>query len=165
MSVAAAALATAGTLAALLGRTRPVVSAGLLALAAGELLLARNVLPGGISVVGGLALLAAGAPLLCLVAWLFVRYPAAIVPATVGAAPLRWPFHVGSGAPFVKLAEGGALGRLVPLYVVVAGGGLALLWRPRGGGGASHCSGGSGGARSPGRYPPWSPFLRPCWLR
>ena len=129
MSVAAAALATAGTLAALLGRTRPVVSAGLLALAAGELLLARNVLPEGISVLGGLALLAAGAPLLALVAWLFVRYPAAIVPATVGAAPLRWPFHIGSGAPFVKLAEGGALGRLVPLYVVLAGGGLALLWR------------------------------------
>jgi len=129
MSVAAAALATAGTLAALLGRTRPVVSGGLLALAAGELLLARNVLPEGISVAGGLALLAAGAPLLGLVAWLFVSYHASIVPATVAAAPLRWPFHVGSGAPFVKFAEGGALGRLVFLYVVVAGGGLALLWR------------------------------------
>ena len=134
MTNAAAVLASLGALAALLGRSRLLVAAGLVALGAGELLFARELVPGGLgdtiaSSAGALAV-ALGVPLMAVLAWVFVRFPAVVVPAIVGAAPFRLPFEVGSdNRYFVGIGEDGALGRLVPLYVVVAAAGLALLWR------------------------------------
>ena len=85
--------------------------------------------PGGVSVAGGLALLAAGAPLLGLVAWLFVRYPAAIVAGDrrSGAAPLALPRRVRRP---VHQARRGRRARAARASLRRArGGGLALLWR------------------------------------
>jgi O-antigen ligase len=134
MTNAAAVLASLGVLGAVLGRSRWLVAAGLAALAAGELLFARELVPGGVgdtlaSSAGALGL-AVGIPLLAVLAWAFVRWPAAAIPAIVGTAPFRLPFEVGSDNRFfVGLGEDGALGRLVPLYVVVAAAGIALVWR------------------------------------
>jgi hypothetical protein len=59
-----------------------------------------------------------------------VRYPWAVTPAIVALAPFRLPFDVGSHKRFfIGLGESGALGRLVPLYVVLAAAAGALVWR------------------------------------
>jgi O-antigen ligase len=72
---------------------------------------------------GALLLLAAGAAV-------FVRYPALVIPALLLAAPFRLPFDFDREHRFFfALAEGGRLGRLVPLYVVLAAAATALLWR------------------------------------
>jgi O-antigen ligase len=134
MTSAAAALGALGALGAILGRTRPVVAAGFAALGAAELLLARELLPGGLGEqldsASGVAALALGLPFLVALAAVFVRYPGGIIPAVVAAAPFRFPFEIDSGNRFlVGLGENGALGRLVPLYVIVAAAALALVWR------------------------------------
>ncbi len=72
---------------------------------------------------GALVLLAAGAAV-------FVRYPSLVIPALLLAAPFRLPFDFDRDHRFFfALAEGGRLGRLVPLYVVLAAAATALLWR------------------------------------
>jgi hypothetical protein len=72
---------------------------------------------------GALALLAAGAAV-------FVRFPAFAIPALLIAAPFRLPFDFDRDHRFFfALAEGGKLGRLVPLYVVLAAAVTAHLWR------------------------------------
>ena len=134
MTTAVALLGTLGALAALLGRTRLLVAAGLGALGVAELLVARDLVPDGLgsslTTAAGLAALALGVPFVALLAAAFVRWPVAIVPAVVATAPLRWPFEVGTeNGLSIGLGEAGSLGRLVPLYVVLAAGALALLWR------------------------------------
>jgi O-Antigen ligase len=70
-----------------------------------------------------LVLLAAGAAV-------FVRYPAFVIPALLLAAPFRLPFDFDRDHRFFfALAEGGRLGRLVSLYVVLAAAVTAHLWR------------------------------------
>jgi hypothetical protein len=134
MTTAVAVVGALGALALLLGRTRALVAAGLLALGTAEALVMRDLLPGGlgssVTTPAGLAALAVGVPLLVLLAAAFVRWPAAIVPAIVGTAPFRWPFEIGTEDGLtIGLGEAGSLGRLVPLYAVLGAGGLALLWR------------------------------------
>jgi O-antigen ligase len=73
--------------------------------------------------VGALILLAAGAAV-------FVRYPAFVIPALLLAAPFRLPFDFDRDHRFFfALAESGRLGRLVPLYVVLAAAATAYAWR------------------------------------
>jgi O-Antigen ligase len=72
---------------------------------------------------GALVVLAAGAAV-------FVRYPSFVIPALLLAAPFRLPFDFDRDHRFLfALAEGGRLGRLVPLYVVLAAAVTAHLWR------------------------------------
>jgi O-Antigen ligase len=88
--------------------------AGLDALASG---------PGVVAAVLGLAVLGGAA-------WLFVRRPAWVPIAVLVAAPLRPPIKLVDGGGFpIALAEDGSLGRLLPLYFVLAAGALALAWR------------------------------------
>jgi hypothetical protein len=134
MTEAAAVLGAAGTLAALLSRSRAPVLAGLAAIAVAELLLARDLLEGGLvdtlASSAGVAVLVLGVPVLAGLAALLVRFPALFLPLVLATAPLRFPFEVGADNRFfVELADGGRLGRLIPLYAVLAGGGLALAWR------------------------------------
>jgi O-antigen ligase len=71
----------------------------------------------------GLLPLAAGAALL-------VRYPKAVLPAVLAAAPFRPPLEFNSGNRFfVGVAQEGELGRLLPLYAVLAAAALAFGWR------------------------------------
>ena len=134
MSGAAAVVGAVGALAAIAGRGRVVVLAGLAGIAAAEVMLASELVPGSLTgklaSAGGAAGLVLGIPLLAALAWLFIRWPALVPPVVVAAAPFRLPFDIGAGHRlFIGLGENGALGRLVPLYAVLAGAGVALVWR------------------------------------
>jgi hypothetical protein len=73
--------------------------------------------------IAALLLLAAGAAV-------FVRYPALTIPALLVVAPFRLPFDFDRDHRFLfALAEGGRLGRLVPLYVVLAAAATGHVWR------------------------------------
>jgi O-antigen ligase len=122
-----------GALALLAGR-RATLLAGIGLIAAAEVLLGMSlagtdtvrdvVSPSAVAAgAGGLVLLAAGAAV-------FVRYPAFVIPALLLAAPFRLPFDFDRDHRFFfALAEGGRLGRLVPLYVVLAAAVAAYVWR------------------------------------
>ncbi|MBD0290667.1 MAG: O-antigen ligase family protein [Thermoleophilia bacterium] len=130
MIEAAAVAGAAGALGAIAGRSRWVLVAGLLALAAAEAALARELVPADVSSSAAALGLAVAAPALGGLAALFVRYPGAATPAVLAAAPLRFPFEIeSSNRFFIGLADEGRLGRLVPLYALVAAAGLALAWR------------------------------------
>src|SRR4051794_27745831 len=62
------------------------------------------------------------------IAALLVRRPELVPLLAVIAAPFRLPLHFG-GAHIVSVAHGGALGRLLPLYLVLGAAVLALVWR------------------------------------
>jgi hypothetical protein len=127
----AAVLAAVGAVLFLAGRGRVMVLGGLVLLGAGEagLLATRADLerlasPAGAAagVVGALALAAA--------AVVFVRKPAWVPLAVLIAAPFRPPVSVEtSGGLSVSLAQSGQLGRLLPLYLVLAVAGAAFVWR------------------------------------
>jgi O-antigen ligase len=112
---------------------RPLLLLGLALLAVVELALAWA-LGGGLLdrlsgatgiaalVVGVAAVLAAGAAL--------VRWPAVVPLAVLVAAPLRPPLSFDSSSTFlVQIANDGRLGRLLPLYFVLAAASVALAWR------------------------------------
>jgi len=130
----AAVVAAVGAALLLAGRGRAAVLAALALLALGEIGLAASsadlgrldsiVSPAGaLAVVLGLALLTGGAAVLA-------RKPAWVPVAVLVAAPLRPPiaFDASGGFP-LTLAEDGQLGRLLPLYFVLAAAALALAWR------------------------------------
>lgn len=76
----------------------------------------------GALVAGGCVLLAAAAA--------FVRWPLAIVPALLAVAPIRLPIATDPDSPILlELAGAGGLGRLYPLYALLAAAILALAWR------------------------------------
>jgi O-Antigen ligase len=117
----------------LLARGRLVLLAGLVVLAAAEAGLALSLgdasldkltsAAGAAAAVVGLLALAAGAALL---AW----KPAWVSVAVLAAAPFRPPLDFSSSNRFlVSIAEDGRLGRLLPLYFVLAAAVLALGWR------------------------------------
>ena len=119
----------------LLSRSRATLLAGfaVLALAEGALLAAGQVGADLAALVGspsGLAALATGLIVLAALAALLVRRPIAVAPLALVAAPLRPPLELGSGGGFpLELATSGELGRLLPLYAVLAAAVLALAWR------------------------------------
>jgi len=127
-----AALAGAlGAIGVLLARRRLPLLAGLALLGVAEVQLVAG--GGELSSLGSASALAAGALGLVAVAVaaaVLVRRPALTPLALLAAAPFRLPlsYDPGSGFP-VKLAEGGQLGRLLPLYFVLAAALAALLWR------------------------------------
>lgn len=76
-----------------------------------------------------LALGAAGLLPLVAAAALLARYPRAVLPVVLAAAPFRPPLEFDSGNRFyVAVAQEGELGRLLPLYAVLAAAALALAW-------------------------------------
>ena len=113
--------------------SRFVLLAGLALLAATELALAWA-LGGGpldrLSGASGAAAVAAGGLALALAAALFVRRPALVPLAVLVTAPLRPPLSFDTTSTFlVTFADDGRLGRLLPLYFVLAAAALALGWR------------------------------------
>lgn len=126
LSEVAGIVGAAGAALVLLAGRRLTLLAGFAALAAAEALLADSA---GISpalVAAGLA----GLVVLAAIAAVFVRYPTIVVPALLLAAPFRLPFDFDRDNRFLfALAHGGKLGRLVPLYIVLAGAAAAYAWR------------------------------------
>lgn len=111
-----------------------MVLAGLVVLAAGEAALlgsgnAGSALDRLASPAGAVAaLFALGA--LAVAASLMVRHPGWVPVAVLVVAPLRPPISFGSGGGFpLAIASNGQLGRLLPLYFVLAAAALALVWR------------------------------------
>jgi O-Antigen ligase len=117
--------AAGAALALLAGRRWPLLG-GLALIVLAEALLAEvgNISPALLAAgLAGFAVLAVGAAV-------FVRYPAFVVPALLVAAPFRLPFDFDRDHRFFfALAQGGKLGRLVPLYVVLAAAVAAYVWR------------------------------------
>jgi O-Antigen ligase len=122
-----------GSVLVLLARGRLPLLAGLVVLAAAEAGLARSLgdasldkltsAAGAAAAVTGLVALGAGAALL---AW----KPAWVSIAVLAAAPFRPPLDFSSSNRFlVSVAEDGRLGRLLPLYFVLACAVAALGWR------------------------------------
>src|SRR5215210_4514147 len=128
-----AALAGAlGSVLVLLGRGRLAVLAGLVALAAAELGFAWA-LGGGpldrLSGVSGAAAVVLALGALGAATALFVKRPAIVPIAVLVAAPLRPPLSFDSSSTFlVQIADDGRLGRLLPLYFVLAAAAAALGW-------------------------------------
>jgi hypothetical protein len=126
LSELAGVVGAAGAGLVLLAGRRATLFAGFALIAAAEVLLADLDRASPTLVAAGLAgllVVAAGAAL-------FVRYPALVVPALLLAAPFRLPFDFDRDHRFFfALAQGGRLGRLVPLYVVLAAAVAACLWR------------------------------------
>jgi len=116
----------AGAALVLLAGRRLTLLAGFAALASAEALLADAAGLSPALVAAGLA----GLVVLAAIAAVFVRYPTIVVPALLLAAPFRLPFDFDRDHRFLfALAHGGKLGRLVPLYVVLAGAAAAYAWR------------------------------------
>ncbi|CAN5158858.1 hypothetical protein BH20ACT20_BH20ACT20_00960 [soil metagenome] len=130
----AAVLAAVGAALLLAGRGRAMVLGGVALLGLGTLGLTVSTPgsgkvdallspAGAVASVAGLAVLAGAAAI-------FVRRPAWVPLAVLAAAPLRPPISFDpSGSLPVTLAEDGQLGRLLPLYFVLAAAALALVWR------------------------------------
>jgi O-Antigen ligase len=127
MTDGAAILGAFGVVAVLVAGRRLLLLGGLVTLAAAELLLARA---GGLHTsaklvaagVAGIAVLAVLAAFLRRARWL-------VIPIAAAAAPFRLPLDFGSNHRFyVAIAHGGQLGRLLPLYLVLAVAALALAW-------------------------------------
>jgi len=126
LSEVAGIVGAVGAALVLLAGRRVTLLAGFAALAVAEALLADagGISPAlaavGLAGLGGLAAIAA----------IFVRYPTIVVPALLLTAPFRLPFDFDRDNRFLfALAHGGKLGRLVPLYVVLAGAAIAYAWR------------------------------------
>jgi putative inorganic carbon (hco3(-)) transporter len=129
MAEAGALVGALGAFLAIFGRSRPAVVSGIAALGAAELVLARELVPSTSSLALA-ALGVAGALAIAALAALFIRFPGVVPAVVVGVAPFRLPFEVSAENRFlVGLGEAGALGRLVPLYVVLAASAVALVWR------------------------------------
>ena len=126
LSELAGVVGAAGAVLVLLAGRRATLVAGFALVAVAEALLAD---PDRISP----SLVAAGAAgllVLGVLAAVLVRYPALVVPALLVAAPFRLPFDFDRDHRFFfALAQGGKLGRLVPLYLVLAAAVAACGWR------------------------------------
>src|SRR5918995_4124042 len=122
-----------GSVLVLLGRGRVLLLAGLVLLAAAELGLAWALGGGPLDRLSGASAAAAvalGLVVLGAAAALFARCPAFVPIAVLMAAPLRPPLSFdSSSALLVRIAEDGRLGRLLPLYFVLAAAATALVWR------------------------------------
>jgi O-antigen ligase len=112
---------------------RATLLGGLALLAATELVLAWAVgagLTGRLTAASGAAALVLGVAAVAGAAAIFVRWPALVPIAVLVSAPLRPPLSFDSSATLlVRIAEDGRLGRLIPLYFVLAAAATALGWR------------------------------------
>jgi O-antigen ligase/polysaccharide polymerase Wzy-like membrane protein len=127
MTDGAAILGAFGVVAVLVAGRRLLLLGGLVALAAAELLLART---GGLHTSAKLvAAGVAGIVVLAVLAGFLRRARWLVIPLAAVAAPFRLPLDFGSNHRFyVAVAHGGQLGRLLPLYLVLAVSALALAW-------------------------------------
>ena len=114
----------------LLGRSRVPLLAGLALLAVAETGLVLDLSDHGHRVSPALVALGAAAVVpMAMLAALFVRWPAAVTPVVLAAAPFRPPLSFGTEHRFyVGVASAGQLGRLLPLYGVLGATALALGW-------------------------------------
>jgi putative inorganic carbon (hco3(-)) transporter len=122
-----------GSVLVLLARGRLPLLAGLALLAAAELGFVWA-LGGGpldrLSGASGAAAVALGLVAVGGAAALFAQRPAIVPIAVLVAAPLRPPLSFdSSSALLIRLADDGRLGRLLPLYFVLAAAATALVWR------------------------------------
>jgi O-antigen ligase len=112
---------------------RMLLLTGLVLLAGAELALAWALGGGPLERLSGASAAAAlvlGIGAIALAAALFVRRPAWVPIAVLVAAPLRPPLSFDSSSTLlVQIAEDGRLGRLLPLYFVLAAAAAALGWR------------------------------------
>jgi putative inorganic carbon (HCO3(-)) transporter len=119
-AVGAAAILTAGRRVTLLGGLALVAAAEVALAHAGGLHLSAKLVAAAIV---GILILAGLAALLLRSLWL-------VTPLVLLAAPFRLPLDFGSSHRFyVAIAHGGQLGRLLPLYLVLAVAALATAWR------------------------------------
>ena len=122
-----------GSVLVLLARGRLVLLAGLVVLAVSEAGLAYSLGTGSLDRIDGVtgaAAAAVGIIALGAAAALLARRPAIVPVAVLVAAPFRPPLSFDSGGTFlVSIADDGRLGRLLPLYFVLAAAGAALGWR------------------------------------
>ena len=126
LSELAGVVGAAGAVLVLLAGRRATLVTGFALIAAAEVLLAELDRTSPTLVAVGMA----GLLVLAAAAVVFVRYPSLVVPALLLAAPFRLPFDFDRDHRFFfALAQGGKLGRLVPLYVVLAAAVAAYLWR------------------------------------
>ena len=121
-----------GSILVLLARGRFTLLAGFVLLVAAEIGLAGS-LGGGtvdkLSSPAGAVAGAVGLVLLGAAAILLARRPALVSIAVLLAAPFRPPISFDSSSRFlVSVAEDGRLGRLLPLYFVLAAAAAALCW-------------------------------------
>jgi O-antigen ligase len=122
-----------GSVLVLLARGRFVLLAGLVVLAAAEAGLALSLGDASLdklSSAAGAAAAVAGVLLLGGAAALLAWRPALVPVAVLAAAPFRPPIDFDTSNRFlVSFAEDGRLGRLLPLYFVLAAAAAALGWR------------------------------------
>jgi putative inorganic carbon (hco3(-)) transporter len=119
-AVGAAAILTAGRRVTLLGGLALVAAAEVALAHAGGLHLSAKLVAAAIV---GILILAGLAALLLRSFWL-------VTPLVLLAAPFRLPLDFGSSHRFyVAIAHGGQLGRLLPLYLVLAVAAWATAWR------------------------------------
>lgn len=119
-----------GAAAVLLAAERWLLLGGLALLAGAEAGLVLAVSgDGGVSPTL-LALGAAGIVPAAIGAAILVRWPTLVLPSVLAAAPFRPPLSFGTeNEYFVAVATEGQLGRLLPLYAVLAAAALWLAWR------------------------------------
>ena len=126
-------LAAIGTIVVLVGDRRAFVLGGLVLLAVAEVALGAtlvDVQPERFVSPVAVAALAAAAVFVFAFALLFVRFAAAVPAIALAVAPLRLPLDVDADHRFlIARAEAGELGRLLPLYFVLATAALALVIR------------------------------------
>ena len=130
----AAVLGALGAALVLLARTRSMLLAGFALLACAEAGLIWSLSgDGGSNLTIGpfkLAAIAAGAVLVAFGVAALVRWPDAITPLVLAAAPFRLPLDVDPDARFfLSVGDSGELGRLLPLYCVLGAACLALIFR------------------------------------
>ena len=122
-----------GSVLVLLARRRLPLLAGLAALALAEAGLAVSLGSGPLDQLGGATGAGAAAIGLLLLggaAVLLARRPALVPVVVLIAAPFRPPLDFDSSNRFlVSIADDGRLGRLLPLYFVLAAAAAALAWR------------------------------------
>ena len=126
----AALFGAVGAALVLLAGSRWPLLAGLALLAGAEVVLVLELSDRGGRTSPGIAALGVAAlAVMALGAAILVRYPVAVTPLVLVAAPFRPPLAFGSEHRFYVGAAGpGELGRLFPLYAVLGAAALALAW-------------------------------------
>jgi hypothetical protein len=129
-----AAAGVLGSVLLLVARSRSLFLAGLVLLAAAGLGLGRSLTSGTsidrFTTTPAIAAGALAAVALVLGAAFFVRWPSTLIPIAAAVAPFRPPLDFGENHRFlVAIATDGRIGRLVPLYLVLATAALAAAFR------------------------------------